>query len=121
MGSYSQVGIYASADGHYNYEECSGAGFLPYYIKTADGMHYLYLFIRHYEGGPVPMHALRVYDVSGGTVRRVGEMNAGPGYVPTDIYLVPTDPENLYLDDFDSMAQDMMAYAVGSSGMPELK
>lgn len=121
IGSYSQVGIYATADGHYNYEECSAAGFIPYYVKTADGGHYLYLFIKHYDGGPVPMFTLRVYDVSGGKVSSVGEMNAGPGYVPTDIYRVPTDPENFYLDDFDSMAQDMMAYAVGSAGMPDLK
>ena len=34
---------------------------------------------------------------------------------------VDTDPEDFYLDDFDSMAQDMMAYAVGPMGLPELK
>ena len=67
------------------------------------------------------MFALRVYDVSGGKVTGVGEMNAGPGYVPIDTYRVPTDPEDFYLEDFDAMAQDMMAFAVGPTGLPELK
>ena len=67
------------------------------------------------------MFALRVYDISSGNVMRVGEMNAGPGYIPIDIYRVPTAPEEFYLDDFDAMAQDMMAFAVGPTGMPELK
>ena len=39
-----------------------------------------------------------------------------PGYIPTGIYRIPTNPEDFYLDDFDSMAQDMMAYAVGPTG-----
>ena len=121
VGMYTKLGIYADADGSYHYEDCFADGFIPYYVKTEDGRHYLYLFCEQYEGGPVPMFALRVYDVSGGKVTGVGEMNAGPGYVPIDIYRVPTDPKEFYLDDFDSMAQDMMPFAVGTTGMPELK
>jgi len=121
VGMYTKFGIYADADGSYQYEEYFADGVIPYYVKTAEGKHYLYLFCEHYEGGPVPMFALRVYDVNGGTVAGVGEMNAGPGYIPIDTYRVPTDPEEFYLDDFDSMAQDMMAFAVGAAGMPELK
>ena len=121
VGMYTKLGIYADADGSYQYEDCAAAGFIPYYVKTADGRHYLYLFCEHYEGGPVPMFALSVYDIGGGKVTGVGEMNAGPGYIPIDTYKLPTDPESFYLDDFDSMAQDMMAFAVGAAGMPELK
>ena len=122
VGSYSQFGIYADADGSYQYEECFADGFIPYYVKTADGCHYLYLFCEQDEGsGPIPMMLLIVFDVSGGRLTRVGEMNAAPGYIPDGIYRVPTDPEEFYLDDFDSMAQDMMVFAVGPTGLPELK
>ena len=121
VGMYTKFGVYADANGSYHYEDCFADGFHPYYVKTADGRHYLYLFCEQYEGGPVPMFTLRVYDVSGGTVTGVGEMNAGPGYVPIDTYRVPTDPEDFYLEDYDAMAQDMMAFAVGTIGLPELK
>ena len=91
-------------------------------MKTADGNHYLYLFCEQNESsGPIPTMLLVVFDVSGGRLTRVGELNAAPGYIPDGIYRVPTDPEEFYLDDFDSMAQDMMAFAVGAAGMPELK
>lgn len=121
-GSYSQFGIYADADGSYHYEECFADGFIPCYVKTAEGHHYLYLFCEQDKGsGPIPMTLLVVFDVSGGKLTRVGEMNAAPGYIPDGIYRVPTDPKEFYLDDFDSMAQDMMAFAVGPMGLPELK
>lgn len=123
VGMYTKFGIYADADGSYHYEDCFASGFIPYYVKTAEGHHhYLYLFCEQDEGsGPIPMMLLVVFDVSGGRLTRVGEMNAAPGYIPDGIYRVPTDPEDFYLDDFDSMAQDMMAYAVGPMGLPELK
>ena len=121
-GSYSQFGVYSDADGGYRYEDCFADGFIPYYVKTADGCHYLYLFCEQDEGsGAIPMMLLVVFDVSGGSLTRVGEMNAAPGYIPDGIYRIPTDPEDFYLDDFDSMAQDMMAFAVGPTGLPELK
>lgn len=121
-GSYTKFGVYADADGSYHYEDCFADGFIPYYVKTADGNHYLYLFCEQDESsGPIPMMLLIVFDVCGGKLTRVGEMNAAPGYIPTGIYRIPTDPEDFYLDDFDSIAQDMMAYAVGPMGLPELK
>jgi len=122
VGSYSQFGIYSDADGSYHYEECFADGFIPYYVKTADGNHYLYLFCEQDEGsGPIPMMLLVVFDVSGGRLTRVGEMHAAPGYIPDGIYRVPTDPKDFYLDDFDSMVQDMVPFTVGPTGLPELK
>ena len=123
VGMYTKFGVYADADGSYHYEDCFASGFIPYYVKTAEGHHhYLYLFCEQDEGsGPIPMMLLIVFDVCGGKLTRVGEMNAAPGYIPTGIYRIPTNPEDFYLDDFDSMAQDMMAYAVGPMGLPELK
>ena len=122
VGMYTKFGVYADADGSYHYEDCFADGFIPYYVKTADGRHYLYLFCEQDEGtGPIPRMLLVMFDVSGGGLTRVGEMNVAPGYIPDGIYRVPTDPKEFYLDDFDSMAQDMMAFAVGAAGMPELK
>ena len=122
VGMYTKFGIYSDADGSYYYEDCFADGFIPYYVKTADVGHYLHLFCEQDESsGPIPMMLLVVFDVSGGRLTRVGEMNAAPGYIPDGIYCVPTDPEDFYLDDFDSMAQDMMAFAVGPTGLPELK
>lgn len=122
VGMYTKFGVYADADGSFHYEDCFADGFIPYYVKTADGNHYLYLFCEQDESsGPIPTMLLIVFDVCGGKLTRVGEMNAAPGYIPTGIYRIPTDPEDFYLDDFDSMAQDMMAYAVGPMGLPELK
>ena len=118
VGMYTKLGIYAEADGSYHYEACFADGFLPYYVKTADGHHYLYLFCEQNEGA-FPMYSLKAFDVRGGKAADIGERNAGPGYIPDGIYRVPTDPEKFYLDDFDSMAQDMMAFAVGPSGLPE--
>ncbi len=121
-GAYTKVGIYSHAGGAYQYEDCFAAGFIPYYVKTAEGKHYLYLFCRETEStGAIAEMQLTVFDVSGGNVVRVGEMHAAPGCVPTGIYIVPTDPEHFYLDDFDSMAQDMMPFAVGAAGLPERK
>ena len=67
------------------------------------------------------MFTLKVFDVGDGKLVYVGERNVGPGSILSGIFRVPTDPEHFYLDDYDSMAQDMMAYTVGPAGLPELK
>lgn len=119
---YTKFGIYADASGSYQYEDCFAGGFIPYYVKTEDGHHYLYLFCEQDDGsGPIPVMFLVVFDVSGGRLTRVGKMNVAPGYISDGIYRIPTDPKAFYLDDFDSTTQDMMTFAVGAAGMPELK
>ena len=118
VGFYTKFGIYTDTDGYYHYEECFADGFIPYYVKTAEGGHYLYLFCRENEGADMPMATLRVIDVSNGKLAETGTMHAGPGYIPMNIFRVPTDPERFYLDDYDGMAQDMMPYSVGANGIP---
>ena len=51
----------------------------------------------------------------------VGAMHVGPGYLPADVFRVPTNANQFYLDDFDGMAQGMMVYTVGARGLPERK
>ena len=117
--SYSKFGIFTDAEGSYKYFDCFADKFSPYYVKTAEG-NFLYIFCEQSEGFEAGA-LLKVFDISGGKVVEVGEKNAAPGFVPSGIFRVPTDPNCFYLDDFDSMAQDMMAYYVGANGMPVLK
>ena len=117
---YTDFGIYTDTDGYYHYEELFAYGFTPYYVKTAEGRHYLYIFCEESESAHRQM-MLVVFDVNGGKLTRIGEMNAGPAYIPSDIFVVPTDPNHFYLDDFDSLAQDAMPHYVGTDGMPVSK
>ena len=118
--SYSEFGIYTEADGCYYYEDHFAYGYNPYYVKTADGNHYLYLFCEETDADNRQM-MLIVFDLSGGQLTRVGEMNAAPPYIPSDSFILPLDPEFLRLDNFDSQEQDFGIYRVGSDGMPVRK
>ena len=117
---YSQFGIYTDTDGYYHYEDFYAYGYNPYYVKTADGKHYLYLFCEENDADNRQM-MLVVFDVSDGLFVRVGEMNAAPAYIPSDNFILPLDPEYLRLDNFDSMEQDFGVYMVGEDGMPVRK
>jgi len=117
---YSQFGIYTDTDGHYHYEDFYAYGYNPYYVKTTDGKHYIYLFCEENDVDNRQM-MLVVFDVSDGQFVRVGEMNAAPAYIPSDNFILPLDPEYLRLDNFDSMEQDFGIYMVGEDGMPVKK
>ena len=117
---YSQFGIYTDTDGHYHYEDFYAYGFNPYYVKTAEDKHYIYMFCEENDADNRQM-MLVVFDVSDGQFVRVGEMNAAPAYIPSDNFILPLDPEYLRLDNFDSMEQDFGVYMVGEDGMPVRK
>ena len=114
---YSEFGIYTDTDGHYHYEDFYAYGYNPYYVKTADGKHYLYLFCEENDADNRQI-TLVVFDVSGGQFVRAGEMNIAPPYIPSDIFILPLNPDNLLLDNFDSQEQDFGIYRVGENGMP---
>lgn len=116
--AYTKFGIYSDADGCFQYEECSADGLVPYYVKTDDGRHYLYLFLEHYEGA-FPMYSLNVFDLSGGKAVNVGNMPVGPAYIPVNSIRVPTDPKQLYLEHFSETAPGVMTCFVGPNGLPE--
>jgi len=119
---YTQFGIYTDVNGCYQYEELFAYDFQPYYVKTEDGNHYIYLFCEENEiGNHVQgQMMLVVYNVNGGVVTRVGDMNIGPAYIPSDMFLLPLDPNHMLLDNYDSGAQDFEVYKVGKGGMPTL-
>ena len=114
---YSQFGIYTDTDGHYHYEDFYAYGYNPYYVKTADGKHYLYLFCEENDADNRQM-MLVVFDVSDGQFVRAGEINVAPAYIPSDNFILPLNPDNLLLDNFDSLEQDFGIYMVGENGMP---
>ncbi len=118
--AYTKFGIYTDLDGHYHYEELFAYGFQPYYVKTEDGNHYIYLFCEEGEGGSRQM-MLEVYGVNGGILTRVGEMNVAPAYIPSDMFVLPLDPNNMLLDNYDSLASNAEFYVIGKDGMPVKK
>ena len=115
---YESFGIYTDIDGHYMEEEIFAYDLHPYYVKTADNRHYLYLFLAQTEEGACEMKLL-VYDVSGQKFTKVGEMNACPGYMYPDSFIQPIDPRAFRLDNRDNPEQDEV-YSVGKDGIPEL-
>lgn len=120
---YTQFGIFTDVNGSYQYEELFAYDYQPYYVKTADGNHYIYLFCEENEiGNHVPgQMMLVVYNVNGGVITRVGDMNIAPAYIPSDMFLLPLDPNHMLLDNCDSGTQDFEVYMVGKDGMPTLK
>ena len=117
---YSEFGISIDTDGAYYYEDFFAYGYNPYYVKTADGKHYLYLFCEENEADNRQM-MLVVFDISGGQLTRVGEMNVAPAYIPSDSFILPLNPNYMLLDNFDSQEQDFGIYMVGENGMPVKK
>ncbi|MBE6658169.1 MAG: hypothetical protein E7604_06975 [Ruminococcaceae bacterium] len=122
---YEAFDIYTDTDVQYYHAEFSAdtlhhtGGYHPYYIKTADGRHYLYVFADGSELASNDM-TLRVIDITGGGFREVGDMHIAPGYVPVDCSWALTDPDNMMLENFETQ-QETAAYRVGSDGMPVLK
>lgn len=113
---YSQFGIYTDSAGSYHYEDLFAYGFQPYYVKTEDGNHYIYLFCEESESGSRQM-MLVVYNIDG-ALTRVGDRNIAPAYIPSDRFVLPLDPNHMFLDNYDSQAQDAEYYMVGTDGMP---
>ena len=122
---YESFDIYSDTDAQYYHADFSAdtthrtGGYHPYYVKTADGRHYLYVFAEGSELASNDMK-LRVIDITGGGFKEVGDMHIAPGYVPVDCSWVLTDPENMMLENFETQ-QETAAYRVGSDGMPVLK
>lgn len=113
---YEAFGLYGNTDGEYYYEELFACDFHPYYVKTAEGGHYLYLFCDQEEEGSRNM-LLVVFDVTGGKYTRVGELNACPGFMFPDSFIIPANPSGFRLDNRDTPEQEEI-YTVGENGMP---
>ena len=122
---YESFDIYVDTDAQYYHAEFSAdyahrtGGYHPYYIKTTDGRHYLYVFAEGSELASNDME-LRVIDITGGGFKEVGDMHIAPGYIPVDCSYALTDPDNMMLENFELM-EETTAYRVGGDGMPVRK
>ena len=126
MGMYSDIYIVSGED--YYEESISAYGYKSYYVKTRDGRNLLYLFVEGSDSWHRLMN-LYVYDISGKSIEKLGEVALAPhhdvDYDGTDLFFLPTDPENMYLDYF--VSQEGFFYpafaefhTVGSDGFPEM-
>ena len=90
----------------------------PYYIKTADGRNYIYLFTEL----ETQMY-LYVYEITNTTVTKVGEENVSPFY-NDGISAILTDPNYMHFDIFSNEAGGGVSegndiFSVSVDGMPE--
>ena len=122
---YEAFDIYTDTGAQYYHAELSAdtahrtGSYHPYYIKTEDGRHYLYVFAEGSELASNDMK-LRVIDITGGGFKEVGDMHIAPGYIPVDCSWALTDPNNMMLENFELM-EETAAYRVGDDGMPVRK
>jgi len=114
---YSGFGIYTDADSCYYVEEYFAYDFAPYYIKTADGKSFMYLFAEESEEDDRKTE-LVVLKIEKDSITKVGEMTIGPIHSKgdsayDDIFRVTLNPAEMYL------GTDV--YMVGEDGMPVKK
>ena len=112
---------YATVDifiGEASYTEDMWAySFEPYYVKTAEGRHLLYLFTEL----ETQMY-LYVYDIAGGAISKVGEADLSP-YYSDGVSALLTDPDRMHFDIFSDEAGGGVSegndiFSAGVDGMP---
>lgn len=109
--------VYISTADVYYTESFWSYGCEPYYVKTADGRGYIYLFTEL----ETQMY-LYVYEVANETISKVGEVNVSPFY-NDGVTAVLTDPNSMHFDIFSDEAGGGISegndfFAVSVDGMP---
>ncbi len=98
-------------------EDIWAYGCEPYYVKTADGNNYLYVFIELET-----QLNLYVYEITNETISKVGESPVSP-YYNDGLSAVLTKPDSMHFDIFGDEAVPVGDdfFYVGSDGMPVMK
>ena len=91
----------------------------PYYIKTADGDSFLYIFSDTSEEKDQQM-TLSVFSLKNGEIKQVSEMNMGMLCRDNNVFALPTDPDNLLLCVPGNNSTDL-CYTVEKNGLPKTK
>ncbi len=89
----------------------------PYFVKTADGDSFLYVFSDGDEVEDRQM-TLIVFSLENGEIKQVSETDMGLLYKGNNVFALPTDPENLLLS--GDTATDSV-FTVGENGVPVKK
>lgn len=107
----------ATEEVDYN-ESFSAYGCEPYYVKTADGRHYIYLFTELET-----QTELYTYAITNTTISKVGEQPISPYYSDQTVSVL-TDPDNMHFDIFGNADVEPVGddfFTVGYDGMPVMK
>ncbi len=98
--------------------ECKAYNIHPYYVKTADGNSYLYVFADGSKEEDRQMKLL-IFDLKNSKIEKLDELNMGLLYRGDNIFALPTNPEKLLLYDYDGRYASLK-FKVGENGLPEM-
>lgn len=87
----------------------------PYYVKTADGNSFLYVFSEESEEEDRQM-ILCVFSLKNGKIKQVSEMDMGLLYRGNNVFALPTDPDNLLLSVYDDSTDSV--FSADENGIP---
>lgn len=99
----------------YYEDELVSYGLEPYYVKTADGNSYIFIFSKNSDDET----SLKVFDLKDGKVKFVDEAGLGILCNQKGIYTLPTNPAELELFDYDNSSSN--TYFVGENGISQIK
>ena len=97
---------------------CQAYNIHSYYVKTADGSSYLYVFTDESKEEDRQMK-LFVFDLKNGKIEKLDELNMGLLYRGDNIFALPTNPEKLLLCDYEGRYPSL-EFKVGNDGLPEM-
>lgn len=87
----------------------------PYYVKTADGNSFLYVFSEESEEEDRQM-ILCVFSLKNGEIKQVSETDMGLFYRGNNVFALPTDPDNLMLSVYDGSTDSV--FSADENGIP---
>ena len=87
----------------------------PYYVKTADGNSFLYVFSEESEEEDRQM-ILCVFSLKNGEIKQVSETDMGLFYRGNNVFALPTDPDNLLLSVYDGSTDSV--FSADENGIP---
>ena len=109
---YNTLSVYY--EGSFHNEEWSAYELDPYYVKTADGNSYIYLFSLNSEDENRET-VLSVFKLENGEVKFIGTSEIGMLCKGNKIFALPTDPNNLLLDAYDGATDSV--YSADENGV----
>lgn len=87
----------------------------PYYVRTADGDSFLYVFSEESETEDRQM-ILCVFSLKNGEIKQVSETDTSLLYRGNNVFALPTDPENLLLSVYDGSTDSV--FSADENGIP---
>lgn len=96
-------------------DEWFSYGLDPYYVKTADGNSYLYIFSLNSED-ETRESTLSVFELKNGEAELLGTSEIGLANKGNKVFALPTDPENILLDTYNGTTDSV--FSADDNGIP---